>query len=125
MPAAVHPTVKVHGTAVSGDADNYLQRVVVDTHVHLPDMFEITFLDPTGSVVSDAGIKIGAEITVSAGPPDSTDAAQLILGEVTSIEGEMRGLDIEIVVRGYEKAHRLQRGRRTKTYADAKDSDLP
>ncbi len=43
-----------------------LVRVVVDTHLHLPDMFELTFLDEDGNVLDDAGIKIGTAVQVSA-----------------------------------------------------------
>ena len=48
----------------------------------------------------------------------------LINGEVTSIEAICVDGTILSVVRGYEKAHRLQRARRTKTFLNMKDSDI-
>ena len=48
----------------------------------------------------------------------------LIDGEVTSIEAICENLVIYTVVRGYEKAHRLQRARRSRTFVDMTDSDI-
>lgn len=101
-----------------------LIRTVVDTHLHLPDMFEITFDDVEGTVVKDAGLKIGAVVEISAGPAESTSTTSLIKGEVTSIEAICQNGVIFSVVRGYEKAHRLQRAARTRTYVNMKDSEI-
>ncbi|HSV65923.1 MAG TPA: phage baseplate assembly protein V [Mycobacteriales bacterium] len=105
--------------------DHKLMRVVVDTHLHLPDMFELTFLDEDGKVLGDAGISIGTKLSVyGAKPGSSTSPDKLIAGEVTSIEAICEEGMTHSVVRGYEKAHRLQRARRTKTFLNMKDSDV-
>src|SRR6266702_1879882 len=101
-----------------------LVRVVVDTHLHLPDMFELTFLDEDGNVLNDAGIKIGTAVQVSGGAPDSSSATELIEGEVTSIEAVCAELHILTVVRGYSKAHRLQRAKNTQTFVNQTDADI-
>jgi hypothetical protein len=99
-------------------------RTVVDTHLHLPDMFEITFNDEEGDIVDDAGFSIGAIVAIYGSKPDSSDNTLLIKGEVTSIEAVCVDGQIRSIVRGYEKAHRLQRAKRTKTYVNMKDSDI-
>lgn len=124
MANSVRPQIQVGMTALRSEAERMITRVVVDTDAHLPDMFEITFMDQTGSILVDAGIEIGSEITIFAGAYDSSDAPKLIVGEVTSIEGELHDLVIETIVRGYEKAHRLQRGKKTRNFPNAKDSDI-
>jgi phage protein D len=99
-----------------------LVRTVVDTTVLRPDMFELTFIDREGIVVDEAMIEIGTEITISLGSgPTSTD---LIVGEVTSIEGDFDELIHYTIVRGYEHAHRLQRARRSRTFLDSTDGDI-
>ncbi len=125
--ATVRASVKVGfpvGLPLRPDVEPHLVRVVVDTHLHLPDMFELTFLDEEGSIASDAGLRIGAVVEVFGGAPDSTEADSLITGEVTSIEALCQDLHIYTVVRGYEKAHRLQRARRTRTFVNMTDSDI-
>ena len=100
-------------------------RVVVDTHVLLPDMFEITFNDDDGTVVTDANLTIGQGIEILGGESGAKGpGTSLIKGEITSIEAICIEGTILSVVRGYEKAHRLQRARRTKTYVNMKDSDI-
>ena len=99
-----------------------LIRTVVDATVLRSDMFELTFLDREGVVVDEAMIDIGTEITISLGSgPTSTD---LIVGEVTSIEGDFDELIHYTIVRGYEHAHRLQRARRSRTFLDSSDGDI-
>jgi uncharacterized protein involved in type VI secretion and phage assembly len=122
--ATVRASVTVDGRPLRGDTERLLTRVVVDTHLHLPDTFELTFLDEQGHAVVDAGLTIGAKVEVSGGAPDSTAARKLISGEVTAIEAICADLHVHTVVRGYEQAHWLQRARRTRTFLDMLDSEI-
>jgi hypothetical protein len=115
--------VGMAGLPLSPDAEKSLVRVVVDTHLHLPDMFELTFFDEAGDLVDKAGLSIGTPVQISGGAADSTSSKKLIAGEITSIEAICAELNIYTVVRGYEQAHRLQRARRTRTFVDTTDSD--
>jgi hypothetical protein len=99
-------------------------RTVVDTHLHLPDMFEITFNDEDGDLIDDAGFSIGTAVSIYGATPGTSSSTLLIKGEVTSIEAICVDGQIRSVVRGYEKAHRLQRARRTRTFLNMKDSDI-
>jgi phage protein D len=121
--ATVRASVKVMGMPMRPDAERNLARVVVDTHLHLPDTFELTFLDEEGSAADTAMLSIGTPVEVYGGAPDSMDATKLIAGEVTSIEAICADLHIYTVIRGYEQAHRLQRARRTRTFVDMLDSE--
>jgi uncharacterized protein involved in type VI secretion and phage assembly len=112
------------GTALADDARDRIVRTVVDTHLHLPGMFEITFLDDAGTVVQTAGLSIGTEVQILGQALDSSAARLLIAGEVTSIEGVFERMTFLTVVRGYDKAHRLQRARRTRTFLNMKDSEI-
>ncbi|HEV2779749.1 MAG TPA: phage baseplate assembly protein V [Actinophytocola sp.] len=125
--AIVWPTVKVGypiGMPLSPTIAPNLVRAVVDTHLHLPDMFELTFHDEEGTVISDAGLEIGMVVEIAAGRADEDSTTSLITGEVTAIEAVCAEGLIYSVVRGYEKAHRLQRAKRTRTFVNMKDSDI-
>ncbi|MCX2954576.1 phage baseplate assembly protein V [Lentzea sp. NEAU-D7] len=101
-----------------------LVRAVVDMHRHLPDMFELTFVDPLGDILESARMEIGTRIAVYGGAPTSSMAEMLIDGEITSIEAECVETTVYTIVRGYEKGHRLQRVVRTRTFMNMKDSDI-
>ncbi len=125
--AIVHPGVFVGhpvGMPLGTSSEELLIRTVVDTHLHLPDMFELTFVDEAGSLTTDAGIEIGTVIEIKAGKETDTTTTSLIVGEVTSIEALCQDNVIFTVVRGYERAHRLQRATRTRTFVNMTDSDI-
>ena len=124
LSASIVPTVSVNSIDLLPTVAPKLKRTVVDTRLHLPDMFELTFEDSDNSVVSDLMVRIGSLVEVYGGSSGSPKAECLIKGEVTSIEGEYQGLTIYTIIRGYEKSHRMQRSSRTRTFVDMKDSDI-
>ncbi len=124
--AIMRPLVKVGKgrTPLPTVAADKLLRVVVDSQLHLPDMFELTFLDQEGTLLTDAGLKVGAELEVRAGAHDATQDWSLVVGEVTAVEGRYTETTWMTVVRGYSHDHRLQRARRARTFIDSTDSDV-
>ena len=126
---AVRAAVSVNGAPLAAQANARLTRVVVDNDLHLPGMVELTFLDLDGTALSVAGIAIGAQVSVAGTVASRTSvtptaSASLITGEVTAIEGVLRGLTVHTVVRGYTLSHRLQRARRSRTFLNATDADI-
>ncbi|MEO9139547.1 MAG: hypothetical protein ABI345_10825, partial [Jatrophihabitans sp.] len=123
----VTPSIKVGkpvGLPLMPTVISNLIRTVVDTHVHLPDMFEITFNDNGGTTLDDAGLTIGATVQIDGVKAGGTGSTTLIKGEVTSIEAICTDGEVLSIVRGYERAHRLQRAKRTQTYVNMTDSDI-
>ncbi|MGD0556575.1 MAG: phage baseplate assembly protein V [Streptosporangiaceae bacterium] len=112
------------GRPLSGKAKKAIQRAVIDTHLHLPDMFEVTFLDTTGTLLTDAGISIGTRMRLKGIAADSETSQVLIDGEVTCLEATCHNLDSYSIVRGYDLCHRLQRTRRTRAFHQSSDSEI-
>ncbi|HEX5406197.1 MAG TPA: phage baseplate assembly protein V [Pseudonocardiaceae bacterium] len=112
------------GGPLPDSAAGCLVRVVVDTSLHLPGMFELTFIDDGGTAVTDAGLTIGATVQVWASGAGDTTGTRLIQGEVTCLEGRFEHLHHRMVVRGYDVTHRLQRARRTRTFVNMTDADI-
>src|SRR5262249_55372865 len=112
----VVPTVKVGGSDMASDMMGKLKRVVVDQHLLIPSMFELSFYDDDGLTVATAKLKIGAEVEVGGGSAGASSGASLIVGDVTSIEGDYDQHGYVTVVRGYEKDVKLQRTRKTRTF---------
>lgn len=121
---AATPTIKagIAQMELRQDLKRALVRTVVDTSLHRPDMFELTFMDPGGDVLAMSGLDIGAKVSVEVA--DSLSNSTLISGEITSIEGDYDNLMMYTVVRGYEHAHRLQKQRRSRTFIDSSDGDI-
>jgi phage protein D len=117
------PQVEVGGSALSPELERVLDHVVVDHHLHLPDMFEIRFLATDPKVLSSAGLEIGKPVKIGVVAPGG-QTESLISGEVTSLEAEYGPAGAFAVARGYDPSHRLHGGRRTDTYKNVKDSDI-
>jgi phage protein D len=116
------PSITVMHMPLNPLAIDYLVRTVVDMSLHRPDMFELTFLDRDGAILDMTLLNIGVEVSISVG--DGASEAELIIGEVTSIEGDYDNLTHLTVIRGYETVHRLQRARHSRTFLDSSDGDI-
>jgi phage protein D len=122
----VEPAVYVgQGKTLLADAvSELIEIVVVDHHLRLPDMFEITFIDRAQDVPAQSGLKIGALVTITGTSPAGTGGMlPLIEGEVTSVEADYAAIT-RTVIRGYSQEHRLQRATRTRAFLNMTDSDI-
>ncbi|MFV2062928.1 MAG: VgrG-related protein [Chloroflexota bacterium] len=124
MEYASHPTITVDGMPLDRTLEPLLERVVVDDHLHLPDMLAITFRDPDRDVLERSGVRMGSEIRISGTAMGELTDTLLIHGEVTALEGDYGPDGASLTVRGYDPSHRLVGGRRTTSYRDVTDSDL-
>jgi phage protein D/phage baseplate assembly protein gpV len=121
---STRPTIEVDGRELDASVMPDVERTVVDDHLHLPDTFELTVRDHARDVLERTNIRIGSRVKISAPALGSSTAEALITGEVTSVEGSYTASGSKVIVRGYDHAHRLARGRRTETYRNVKCSDV-
>lgn len=113
-----------------------LIELVVDTNLSLPSMFSLLIQDDedqnTGkfNYIDSDIFKIGAvvkiEISTDEIPLESSKVkAELITGEITAIEPVFSaGGPVMLKIRGYDKSHRLTRGKKSRTFLNKKDSDI-
>lgn len=119
-----HLYVKVNGNEVADELLGRMTEVLVDQHAGLPGMFTIRFYDADLSLLDTGPFNLATPIEIlsrlTSGEPIS-----LIKGEITALEPHFgEGMVAELVVRGYDIAHRLYREVKSKTYLNVKDSDL-
>jgi len=116
--------VDVDGRRLPADVAALLVSAYVDDSLRLPDLFYLRFRDPDRIVLAKGKLKIGAAVRISV----QTDAVQtpepLIVGEITAVETEFDSTGTFTIVRGYDHAHRLFRGRRTESYTQSTASDV-
>jgi phage protein D len=121
---AIQRLIEIDGSELAPDLDAQLESVLVVDRLAMPDMFALAFRDPDRNVLGQAGIEIGAKVTVSTTSTSDDSPKPLIDAEVTSIETEYDALGTRAVVRGYDRSHRLAAGRKTATYLNVKYSDI-
>lgn len=116
--------IKVDGTEIQQNVMDQLASLTVDQHSHLPGMFLLRFLDPGLELLDNGPFDLVKEVEVLAENSDGTPVS-LIKGEITSLEPQFEeGMIAELLIRGYDKSHRLYRESKNKAYLNIKDSDL-
>ena len=124
MPITSTFVVEINGQPLSDDVVPLLTTAHVDDSQRLPDLFVLRFRDGDRIVVAKTGVKIGSQVKVSVLTSETNSPQPLIVGEVTALEAEFGGGGTFTVIRGYDPAHRLFRGRRTDAYTQMTASDI-
>jgi len=116
--------VEIDGSPLPQDVLPLLTAAYVDDSQRLPDLFELRFRDSGRTVLAKTGAKIGSAVRVSVMTTTSQTPVLLMAGEVTALEAEFDNGGTFTVLRGYDPAHRLFRGRRTESYTQMTASDI-
>lgn len=119
----------INGSPLPVEARLHIISLTVDQDVDLPGMFTLELTDSdsqneeTTWINDEELFAIGNVVEVKLGYAD--DLETLIIGEMTGIEPEFAFDRLpSLTVRGYDRRHRLQRGRKTQTFLQQKDSDI-
>ena len=116
--------IKVGGADVRQSVLTQLVRVVVDQHSHLPGMFTICLFDPDLQLLDGGPFDLTKEVEISAQTAGG-DNVVLIKGEITALEPDFgEGMIARLLVRGYDRSHRLYRETKRVAHLNKKDSDL-
>lgn len=126
-PKVAQIEIKVNGTDVSNDIMDKLVEVEVENSLYLPSMFVLRFYDDENATLIDGTVFAqGAAVQISFKANSTATAYTAVFkGEITALEPDFgRDAVPMLVVRGYDRSHRLHRGTKTKVYVNAKDSDI-
>ncbi len=116
--------VKVGGTPLPDDVTPLMVGGYVDDSTNVPDLFVLRFTDEAGTVLTKAGLEIGAKVELSLQSTSPGGPQVLLQGEVTAIEVEIGEAGVHTVVRGLDASHRLFRGTRVEAYVNMTASDI-
>lgn len=117
-------TVEIDGTPLDGAIEPLLESMLVDLTADVPDMATLSLRDVERTVLDEARIRIGTRIAVKAGKAGESEQTRIFAGEVVALEASVTESGSVAVVRAFDHSHRLNRGRRTKSYSGMKDSDI-
>jgi phage protein D len=120
--------IQVNGTPLPLQTAAHIASVVVEQDLDLPGMFSFHL---TGSDdqkqpvpwIDDTTFSVGNAVEIKLGYGDQVDS--LMKGEIVGIEPSYSVERLaQLQVRGFDRLHRLTRGRKSRTYADQKDSEI-
>ena len=121
--------ILVNGSALSAAAAAHVVHICVEEDTELPDMFSLEIvasddLEDEFAWVDDEDLfAVGDTVEVKLGYADQLTS--LFKGEITGLEPSFNADRLPaLVVRGYDRRHRLARGRHTRSFVNKKDSDI-
>lgn len=121
--------ILINGTPLPVEAAAHVVEVSVEADTELPDMFSLEIvssddLEDQFQWVDNADLfAVGNVVEVKLGYAEQLTS--LFKGEVTGLEPSFNADRLPaLVVRGYDRRHRLTRGRQTRTFLKKKDSDI-
>ena len=115
--------IQVDGTDLSPEVMGRLDDAVVEDDLAQSAMFALRFHDPQFVLIDGEQFRLGREITIGAAGPGG-QRKSILTGEVTTLEPQIEQTSPVLVVQGYDYAHRLHRGRKTRTFLRQSDSDI-
>lgn len=121
--------VLINGTPLDPTDAAHVAMATIDHDVGQPGMFALQLigsedLEEDIPWIDDADrFAVGNPVELKLGYED--DLESVIVGEITGLEPEFNlGQLPSLTVRGFDRLHRLLRGRRTRTFIQQKDSDV-
>jgi phage protein D len=121
--------ILINASSLPIEIEARVTSIVVDQDVGLPGMFSLELEGsddpekPTAWIDDSSLFEIGHTFEAKMGYFDDLDS--LLIGEITGLEPGFRFDHAPMLtVRGYDRGHRLQRGRKTRTFVQQKDSDI-
>lgn len=120
--------LQIDGLGLAIAPKSHITQVEILEDLEAPSMFAITLKawdGETGELqwIDDSLFEPGNAVSIALGY--DADLIPLIEGEITALEPEFAsGSRPMLVVRGYDRRHRLMRGRKTRSFAEVTDSKI-
>jgi phage protein D len=99
-----------------------LVTLTVESSLHLPDVATLIIHDPSLQWVDDAALEPGKALKISAKTGDSDHP--IFDGEIVGLEPEYTVDAPRLVIRAFDRLHRLSRGRKTRSFVNVTDGDV-
>lgn len=118
----------INGRALVDRARPFIASILVDDSIAWPSMFALQLvssfeLEDVHEWIDNPAFAVGNVVEIKLGYGNVVET--LIVGEITGLEPEfVLDRPPSVIVRGYDRRHRLQKGRKTRTFVGLKDSDI-
>jgi phage protein D/phage baseplate assembly protein gpV len=132
MPSTVFTptfTVRIAGAELTEREANAVHEIKITDWLRLPDVCTVAvgyqadetrgFADLDGSA-----FKVGAELEVKLGSTEETTTQTLFKGEIVTVEPTFQAGHVAMVVRAYDRSHRMMRSRKQRTFLNQTISDI-
>ena len=125
-------TIRIDGADLDPAEANFVHEIKVTDFLRLPDVCTVAVGYPAKSpdqgnafqALDDSQFEIGAELEVKLGSTDESTTQTLFKGEIVTVEPTFQSGSVAMVVRAYDKSHRMLRTRKQRAFTNQTVSDI-
>jgi uncharacterized protein involved in type VI secretion and phage assembly len=116
--------IRLNGAAIDAALAARTKDIRIVDNLRLPDTcaFSVLYDDP--DELDGHPFEIGKSLEIRLGAMEDISATPLFKGEIVTVEAKFGSGSIQLNVRAYDRSHRLQRSRRTRTFQNMTVSDV-
>ncbi|MCU0492866.1 MAG: contractile injection system protein, VgrG/Pvc8 family, partial [Chloroflexaceae bacterium] len=114
--------LQLDGQDAAADLFAALEQIEVESNLHLPAVATLVLHDPKLTWIDAANLAPGVALTVSV--KVGTRPTPLFNGEIVEIEPDFSPDGQRLIVRAFDRLHRLARGRFARSFVNVTDGDL-
>ena len=116
--------IRVNGATIDAELSARTKDIRIVDNLRLPDTCSFSVLYDEPSELDGHPFDIGSAIEIRLGAMEDIAATALFKGEIVTLEAAFGSGSIQLNVRAYDRSHRLQRSRRTRTFQNMTVSDV-
>jgi uncharacterized protein involved in type VI secretion and phage assembly len=122
--------ILVAGQEIDPAEANCVHEIKITDWLRLPDVCTLQVGYPAKAEgepfqgLDDSKFEIGKELEVKLGATDETVTQTLFKGEIVTVEPEFHAGSVAMVVRAYDKTHRMMRSRKQRVFFQQTVSDI-
>ena len=134
MPSSQHNTplfkIEIDGQELDPVQMNFVRDIKITDWLRLPDVCTVAVGYPRKSEgnpyqdLDDTKFQIGKGLVVKLGSVEETTTQQLFKGEIVTVEPDFQAGGVAMVVRAYDRSHRMMRSRKQRTFLNQTISDI-
>jgi phage protein D/phage baseplate assembly protein gpV len=122
-------TILVEGTRLTDQEADAVHEIKVTDWLRLPDVCTISVGYAADAVrgfdeLDSSAFKVGAAVEVKLGSMEETTTQTLFKGEIATVEPTFQAGHVAMVVRAYDRSHRMMRSRKQRTFLNQTISDI-
>ena len=119
-------SIEVDGEPLDEQLAKRIHEVRLLSYLRLPDVCTLTatFQRGTPQPLDEHPFTIGGQLEIKLGARHELTTTTLFRGDIVSLDVEFGPGGVELLVRGLDRSHTLQRSRRTRTFQNQTASDI-
>jgi phage protein D len=103
--------------------NSMIEMKVVDS-LTLPDMALVRLKDPTGDAIDSHPLQLGKDLEIKTSGKGERATTSIFKGQIAAVEPEFGAQGVVISIRAYDKAHKMNRQRKTRTFQQMSAADM-